>query len=74
MRSDSKLGKRNLKQWKKYSIVETKWNDVDFKRFEMDNSNTNDVQEDDDYVEMVQGDLKYISAQPDNRFSFLGGQ
>ena len=39
----------------------------------MDDSNTNDVQEDEDYVEMVRGDLNYISGQPNNMFSFLGG-
>ena len=40
----------------------------------MDDSNTNNVQEDDDYAEMVQGNLNYISAQPSNMFSFLDGQ
>ena len=40
----------------------------------MDDSNTNDVQEDGDYVEMDKGDLNYISSLPNNMFSFLGGQ
>ena len=37
-------------------------------------SNTNDVQEDEDYVEMIQGDVKCISGHPTNMFSFSGGQ
>ena len=35
-------------------VGKSKSNDVDFKRIEIDESNVNDVQENEDYVEMVQ--------------------
>ena len=40
----------------------------------IDESKTNDVQENEDYVEMVQGDVNCISDHPTNMFSFSGGQ
>ena len=42
--------------------------DVDFKCIEIDESNVNDVQENEDYVEMVQGDVNCISGHPTNNF------
>ena len=35
-------------------VGKSKSNDVDFKRIEIDESHVNDVQENEDYVEMVQ--------------------
>ena len=40
---------------------------------ETDKSNARDVQENEDYVEMVQGDVNCISGHPANMFSFSGG-
>ena len=52
----------------------SKSNDVDFKRIETDESNAKDVQVNEDYVEMVQGDVNCISGHPTNMFSFSRGQ
>ena len=51
-----------------------KSSNVHFKRIEIAESNANDVQENEDYVEMVQSDVKCISGHPTNMFSFSGGQ
>ena len=70
-------------QWKKYNLRSRNVNDivgngkssnVHFKRIEIAESNANDVQENEDYVEMVQGDVNCISGHPTNMFSFSGGQ
>ena len=67
--------KHNLRSRKVNDIVgNRKSNDVDFKRIEIDESNTNDVQGTEDYVEMVQRDVNSISGHSNNRFSFSGGQ
>ena len=78
-----KLGNSDQNQQKKYNLRSRKVNDivgnsksddVDFKCIETDESNANDVQENEDYVEMVQGDVNCISGQPTNMFYFSGGQ
>ena len=78
-----KLGSIDQNQQKKYNLRSRKVNDivdnsksddVDFKCTEIDKSNTNDVQENEDYVEMVQGDVNCISGHHTNMFSFSGGQ
>ena len=40
----------------------------------MNESNTNDVQQNEDYVEMVQSDVNCITGHSSNIFSFSGGQ
>ena len=55
-------------------VGNNKSNDVDFKRIEIDEPNANDVQENEDYVEMVQDDVNRISSHPTNMFSYSGGQ
>ena len=55
-------------------VGNNKSNDVDSKRIEIDESNANDVQENEDYVEMVQDDVNRISSHPTNMFSFSSGQ
>ena len=80
---NGKLGNNDQNQQKKYNlrsrkvndiVGNSKSNDVDFKRIEIDESNANDVQENKDYIEMVQGDKNCISGHPTNMFSFSGGQ
>ena len=80
---NEKLGNNDQNQQKKYNlrsrkvndmVGNSKANDVDFKRIEIDESNANDVQENEDYVEMVQGDVNCISGHPTNMLSFSGGQ
>ena len=80
---NGKLGNSDQNQQKKYNLRSSKVNDivrnrrsndVDFKRIEIDESNANDVQENEVYVEMVQGDVNCISGHPTNKFSFSGGQ
>ena len=67
--------KCNLRSRKVNDIVgNSKSNDVDFKRIEIGELNRNDVQQNEDYVEMVQGDVNCISGHPTNMFSFSGGQ
>ena len=67
--------KYNLRLRKANNIVDnSKSTDVNFKCIEIDESSTNDVKEDEDYVEMVLGDVSYISGYPTNIFSFSGGQ
>ena len=41
-------------------VGNSKSNDVDFKRIEIDESNANNVQENKDYIEMVQSDVNCI--------------
>ena len=65
------LRSRNVKRW---NVDKSKSNDVSFKRIEIDESNANDVQENEDYVEIVQGDVNCISGHPTNMFSFSGCQ
>ena len=55
-------------------VGNSKSNDVDFKRIEIGESNANDVQKKEDYVEMIQGDANCISGHPTNMFFFSGGQ
>ena len=55
-------------------VGNSKSNDVNFKRIEIDESSTSDVQENKGYVEMVQGDVSCISGHPTNMFSFSGVQ
>ena len=70
----NKQKKYNLKSRKVNDIVgNSKSDDVDFKCIEIDESNTNDVQINKGYVEMVQGDVNCISGHPTNMF-FSGGQ
>ena len=80
---NGKLGNNDQNQQKKYNLRSRKVNDMvgnsksddaDFKRIEIDESNANDLQENEDYVEIVQGDVNYISGHPTNMFSFSGGQ
>ena len=71
----SQQRKCNLRSRKANDIVgNSKSNDFDFICIEIDESNTNDVQKTEDYVEMVQADVNYISGHPTNMFSFSGGQ
>ena len=76
-------GNSNQNQQMKYDLRSRKVNDivgnsksddVDFKCIEIDESNTNDVQENEDYVEMVRGDVNCISGHPTNMFSLSGSQ
>ena len=78
-----KLGNSDQNQQKKYNFRSRKVNeivgnnkssDVALKRIEIGESNANDVQENEDYVEMVQGDVNCISGHPTNMFSSSGGQ
>ena len=78
-----KLGNNDQNQQKKYNlrtrkvhgiVGNSKLSDVDFKAIDIGESNANDVQENEDYVEMVQGDVNCISGHPTNMFSFSGGQ
>ena len=55
-------------------VAKSNSNNVDFICIEIGESNANDVQENEDYVEMVQGDVNCISGHPTNMFSFSGGQ
>ena len=75
---NGKLGNNDQNQQKKYNLrsrnSNSKSNDVDFKRIEIDESNANDVQENEDYVEMVQGDMNCASGHSTSMFSFSGGQ
>ena len=80
---NGKLGNNDQNQQKKYNlrlrkvnemVGNSKSNDVDFKRIEIDESNANDVQENEDCAEMVQGGVNCISDYPTNMFSFSGGQ
>ena len=80
---NGKLGNNDQNQQKKYNlrlrkvndmVGNSKANDVDFKRIEIDESNANDVQENEDYIEMVQGDVNCILGHPTNMFSFSVGQ
>ena len=80
---NGKLGNNDQNQQKKYNlrlrkvndmVGNSKANDVDFKRIEIDESNANDVQENEDYVEMVQGGVNCISDYPTNMLFFSGGQ
>ena len=80
---NGKLGNNDQNQQKKYNLRSrkvndmvgySKSNDVDFKRIETDESNAKDVQVNEDYVEMVQGDVNCISGHPTNMFSFSRGQ
>ena len=67
--------KHNLKSRKVHDMVaNSKSNDADFKRIEIDESNANDVQENKDYLEIVQGDVNCISGHSTNMLSFSGGQ
>ena len=69
-----KKKKYNLRLRKVNDLVgNNKANYVDFKRIEIDEANANDVQENEDYVEMVQGDVNCISGHPTNMFSLSGG-
>ena len=68
-----KKKKYNLRLRKVNDIVgNNKSNYVDFKRIEIDEANANDVQENEDYVEMVQSDVNCISGHPTNMFSLSG--
>ena len=49
-------------------VGNSKSNDVDFKRIEIDESNANNVQENKDYIEMVQSDVNCIWGHPSNVF------
>ena len=80
---NGKLGNNDQNQQKKYNLRSrkvndmvgySKSNDVDFKRIETDESNAKDVKVNEDYVEMVQGDVNCISGYPTNMFSFSRGQ
>ena len=80
---NGKLGNNDQNQQKKYNLKSrkandivgnSKSNDVDFKRIEIDESNANDVQENEDYVEMVQGAMNCISGHSTSMFSISGGQ
>ena len=55
-------------------VGNSKWNGVDFKSIEIHESNANDIQENEDYVEMFQGDVNCISGHPTNMFSISDGQ
>ena len=68
-----KLGNNDQNQQKKYNlrsrkvndmVSNSKSNDVNFKRIEIDESNAIDVQENEDYVEMVQGDMNISQVIP----------
>ena len=80
---NGKLGNSDQNQQNKYNlrsrkindiVGNSKSNDVDFKRIEINESKANDGQENEDYVEMVQGGVNCISGHPTNMFSFSGGQ
>ena len=80
---NGQLGNNDQNQQKIYNlrlrkvnemVGNSKSNDVDFKRIEIDESNANDVQENEDYVEMVQGGVNCISDYPTNMLFFSGGQ
>ena len=75
-----KLGNSDQNQQKKYNLRSRKVNDivgnsksddVDFKCIEINESDTNDVPENEDYVEMVQGDVNCISGHPTNKLLLL---
>ena len=74
--NDQNQQKKYNLRWRKVNdmVGNSKSNDVDFKRIKIDESNTNDAQENEDYLEMVQGDVNCISGHPTNIFSFSGGQ
>ena len=50
------------------------WLVIASEMIEIHESNANDIQENEDYVEMFQGDVNCISGHPTNMFSFSGGQ
>ena len=69
--SNGKLGNNDQNQQKKYNfrlskvndmVGNSKPNDVNFKRIKIDESNANDAQENEDYLEIVQGDMNCISG------------
>ena len=67
--------KYNLRQRKANDIVDnSKSNNVNFKQIEIYETNTNDGRKNEDYIEMVQGDLNCISGHPSYMFSFSGSQ
>ena len=79
-KDNRKLGNSDQNQQKKYNLRSRKVNDivgnsksddVDFKCIEIDESNTNDVQINKGYVEMVQGNVNCISGHPTNMFFFF---
>ena len=80
---NGKLGNNDLNQQKKYDlrsrkdndiVGNSKSNDVDFKRIEKGESNANDVEENEDYVEMAQDGVNCMSGHPANMFPFSGCQ